>query len=68
MIGLSNLLPIPALDGGYPIAFLFEKKLGKKKFYSVISSIFQKWFFWLMVLNVVSLPYLGWLIWKGYIL
>jgi membrane-associated protease RseP (regulator of RpoE activity) len=68
MIGLSNLLPIPALDGGYPIAFLFEKKLGKKKFYSVISSIFEKWFFWLMVLNVVSLPYLGWLIWKGYVL
>lgn len=68
MIGLSNALPIPALDGSYPIAFLFEKKLGKKKFYSVVSSIFQKWFFWIMILNVASLPYLGWLIWKGYVL
>ena len=67
-IGLSNLLFIPCLDGFYPIIFLFEKRWGKKKTYRIWGSICKKWFFWLMVLNILSLPYLGWLIWTGAIL
>jgi len=67
-IGLSNGLPIPCLDGSFPIAFLFEKKLGKKRLYSILGSLFPKWFFWLMVLNVLSIPYLGYLLWTGQIL
>jgi Zn-dependent protease len=64
-IGLSNLLPIPALDGSFIFAFLLEKKLGKKKAYTVIASVFSKWLRWLLILNVLSIPYLGWLIWTG---
>ena len=67
-IGLSNLLILPCLDGFYPILFLFEKRWGKKKTYRVWGSICKKWFFWLMALNILSLPYLGWLIWTGAIL
>ena len=67
-IGLSNLIPAPALDGSMVIAFLFEKKISKKRLYPIIKSIFTKWFFWLMVINVLSLPYLGYLIWTGRIL
>ena len=67
-IGLSNALPIPALDGSYPIAFLFEKKYGKRKCYEKIQSLFGKWFKWIMILNILSLPYLVWIIYKGQIL
>jgi len=67
-IGLSNLIPLPALDGSMLFVFLFEKNIGKKKLYPIVKSIFSKWFFWLMVINILSLPYLGYLIWKGYIL
>jgi membrane-associated protease RseP (regulator of RpoE activity) len=69
VIGVSNALPfIPCLDGSFPIAFLFEKKIGKKKLYPIIKSIFGKWFFWLMLLNVLSIPYLIWMIYTGKIL
>lgn len=68
LIGGSNLLPCPALDGSFWIAFLFEKKLGKKKLYSILTSLFAKWFKWIMILNAISLPYLFWMIYKGYIL
>lgn len=62
LIGLSNALPIPALDGSYPIAFLFEKKYGKRKCYEKVKAIFAVWFKWIMVLNILSIPYLGWLL------
>lgn len=68
MIGLSNGLPIPALDGAYPIAFLFEKKYGKKKCYEKITKLFSAWFKWLMILNILSIPYLIWMIYTGQIL
>jgi membrane-associated protease RseP (regulator of RpoE activity) len=68
MIGLSNALPIPELDGSYPIAFLFEKKYGKRKCYEKITSLFGKWFKWIMILNLLSLPWLIWMMWKGVIL
>lgn len=65
LIGLSNGLPLPSLDGSFPIAFLFEKKLGKKKLYSILQSLFAKWFKWLMIINIISLPYMFWLIYTG---
>jgi membrane-associated protease RseP (regulator of RpoE activity) len=65
LIGLSNGLPLPSLDGSFPIAFLFEKKLGKKKLYLILQSLFAKWFKWIMIINVVSLPYIFWLIYTG---
>ncbi len=68
IIGLSNALPIPSLDGSYPFIFLFEKKWGKKKTYKIWGNICQKWLKWLIIINVLSIPYLGWLIWTGKIL
>lgn len=67
-IGLSNLLPIPSLDGSYPIIFLFEKLWGKKKTYERWTKINQSFFKWLMIINILSIPYLGWLIYTGQIL
>jgi membrane-associated protease RseP (regulator of RpoE activity) len=68
IIGLSNALPIPALDGSFWIAFLFEKKLGKKKCYEKIKQVFTSWFKWIMILNILSIPYLIYLISIGKIL
>ena len=68
IIGLSNLLPVPGLDGSYPIAFLFEKKWGKKKTYIILSAIFKKWMLWIMILNFMCIPYLIWMIISGQIL
>ena len=34
VLGISNALPIPALDGSYPLLFLLEFKMGKKKCYA----------------------------------
>lgn len=67
-IALTNALPIPCLDGSFWIMFLFENKIGKKKLYPIVKSIFSKWFKWIMVLNILSLPFLGYMIYKGYIL
>lgn len=60
-IGLSNLLPIPCLDGSYPLFFLLEFKLGKKRTYELMASIFRKWFIALMILNILTIPYIIWL-------
>jgi membrane-associated protease RseP (regulator of RpoE activity) len=62
ILGLSNALPIPALDGSYWIAFLFEKKYGKKRSYEKISNLFKIFFIWIMILNILSIPYLIWLV------
>lgn len=51
LIGLSNILPIPCLDGSFPFFVLLEKKMGKKKAYAFISVLFAKWFKYLMILN-----------------
>jgi len=67
-MGLSNSLPIPALDGSYWIIFLFEKCWGKRKTYRVWGNIVAQFFKWIMILNILTLPYLIWLIYKGKIL
>jgi membrane-associated protease RseP (regulator of RpoE activity) len=68
IIGLSNALPIPALDGSFWIAFLFEKRYGKKRCYEKVKRLFDGWFRWLMVLNILTLPYMIWLITQGLVL
>ena len=68
IIAISNLIPAPPLDGFYPIIFLFEKKWGKKKTYEIFSKICRKWFKWMMILNILSLPILTWMIYTKQIL
>jgi len=67
-IGLTNALPIPALDGSYPWFFLLEKKLGKKKTYLLMQKIFSAFFKWLMIINYLCIPLFIYWIWKGKIL
>jgi hypothetical protein len=68
-IGLSNVIIfIPGLDGSIPFILLFEKFWGKKKTVQVWKPICTKTIYWLLILNLLSMPWLGWLIYKGYIL
>jgi len=53
VLGISNLLPIPALDGSYPILVWLEKIYGKKKGYSIMQKMCQIGFILLMLLNVL---------------
>jgi membrane-associated protease RseP (regulator of RpoE activity) len=69
VIGVSNALPfIPCLDGSFPIIFLFEKFWGKRKTYKFWSKVNLFFFKWLMIFNILSIPYLIYLIWSKKIL
>jgi membrane-associated protease RseP (regulator of RpoE activity) len=68
LIGLTNLLPLPALDGSYPLFFLLEKKMGKKKAYELIQKIFDISFIIINILNILSIPLLIYYIYKGVII
>jgi membrane-associated protease RseP (regulator of RpoE activity) len=62
LLGICNALPIPALDGSYPIFILLEKIIGKKRAYPLIEKIFRFCFKIIMVLNILSIPYIVYLI------
>lgn len=53
ILGLSNALPIPALDGSYPLLVWLEKPYGKKKGYALMEKITKIGFRVLMFLNLV---------------
>jgi membrane-associated protease RseP (regulator of RpoE activity) len=67
-IGLSNALPIPCLDGFYPIIFSFEWLWGKDKTYKFWSVVCKKFFKVILILNILSIPYLVYLIIKGFVI
>lgn len=60
-LGVTNLLPIPSLDGSYPFLVLLEKKYGKKKGYTLMNHICRVGFIWLMILQIACIPYIIWL-------
>jgi membrane-associated protease RseP (regulator of RpoE activity) len=65
MVGLGNLLPLPGLDGSYPILILLEKIIPKEKAIPILNKII-KWFVRiLMILNIIILP---WFLIKGIVL
>jgi membrane-associated protease RseP (regulator of RpoE activity) len=64
-LGITNLLPIPALDGSYPFLVWLEKFYGKEKGYTIMSKICRIGFIILMTANIFYLPYLFYLLWKG---
>ena len=66
-LGITNALPIPALDGSYPILVWLEKIYGKKKGYAKMNKICSISFIILMALNVLCLPYLIYLMGIGVI-
>ena len=64
-LGVTNLIPFPALDGSYPFLFLLEKFMPKKRALH-ITSILVKWgFIILMTLNILFIPYMIKLLIKG---
>jgi regulator of sigma E protease len=64
-LGITNLLPLPALDGSYPILVWLEKFYGKEKGYKMMEKICRIGFIILMTINILYLPYLFYLLWKG---
>jgi membrane-associated protease RseP (regulator of RpoE activity) len=64
-LGISNLLPIPALDGSYPVLFLMEKIIPKKYSLQLIRYLVGWGFIILMTLNILCIPYLIYLIKTG---
>lgn len=64
-LGISNFLPIPALDGSYPFLVWLEKFMGKKKGYELMGKICRVGFIILMALNIACIPFLIKLIFMG---
>lgn len=64
-LGISNLLPFPALDGSYPFLFLIEKIIPKKYALELTRFLVTWGFIILMTLNIICLPYLVYMIRKG---
>jgi membrane-associated protease RseP (regulator of RpoE activity) len=62
VLGIGNLLPIPALDGSYPILVWLEKIYGKEKGYELMTNINRIGFIILMALNLACIPWLIYLI------
>jgi len=66
VLGISNLLPIPALDGGYIVYFpLFRKIYGVEKGLRVFRIVTNYSFIILMILNVLCIPFLLLQLMKG---
>lgn len=53
VLGLTNLIPFPALDGSYPFLFLLEKVFGKEKGLKIINKIAKYGFRFLMTLQII---------------
>jgi len=67
ILGLTNAVPFPALDGSYPILFLLENFMEKEKALKIISVMCKVGFAIIMVLNIVFLPLLLLMVFKGQI-
>jgi len=64
-LGVTNLLPVPCLDGSYPYLVWLEKFYGKEKGYKLMEKICRIGFIILMTINILYLPYVFYLLWKG---
>ena len=65
-LGITNLLPIPALDGFYIIGLPICLKIwGKKKGYEIFAIISKIGFILIITLNILCIPYLIQLIKRG---
>jgi len=65
VLGATNALPIPALDGSYPILVWLEKFYGKERGYELMSIICKVGFIFLMALQVACIPYIIYFIRAG---
>lgn len=58
ILGITNLLPIPALDGSYAFLFLMEKIIPKKYSLQLIRWLAHWGFIILTALNIACIPWL----------
>jgi len=58
LLGATNLLPFPSLDGSYPFLFLIEKIIPKKYSLQLIRNLVSWGFKFLMLLNILCIPIL----------
>ena len=65
MLGITNAIPFPALDGSYLILVWLEKIYGKEKGYFIMGIICKIGFIIIMMLNIIFLPILIMLIRNG---
>jgi len=57
LLGLSNLIPIPGIDGSYPFLFLLEKVFGKKEGIKVMQRAVDVGMFFINMLNIGCVYY-----------
>lgn len=65
LLGATNAIPFPALDGSYPILVWLEKIYGKEKGYKLMTLLCKYGFIFLMILQIACVPYLIILIKRG---
>jgi membrane-associated protease RseP (regulator of RpoE activity) len=65
LLGLTNAIPFPALDGSYPILVWLEKFMGKEKGYKLMEKINRIGFAILMALQILCIPYIIYIIKNG---
>ena len=58
LLGITNAIPFPALDGSYPILVWLEKFMGKEKGYQMMSLICRFGFIFLIILQIACIPLL----------
>jgi len=65
LLGITNAIPFPALDGSYPILVWLEKFMGKEKGYQIMGLICRIGFAILMALQIACIPWIIYLIKEG---
>jgi membrane-associated protease RseP (regulator of RpoE activity) len=65
LLGLTNAIPFPALDGSYPILVWLEKFMGREKGYKIMGIICRIGFVILMTLQIACIPYIIYVVRNG---
>jgi membrane-associated protease RseP (regulator of RpoE activity) len=65
LLGATNAVPFPALDGSYPILVWLEKFYGKEKGYKLMALICRIGFIFLIALQIACIPWIIYLIKNG---
>lgn len=58
LLGISNALPLPALDGAYPWLVLLEKPFGKKRGYELMAKINHVGLIVMHILNIICISFI----------
>jgi membrane-associated protease RseP (regulator of RpoE activity) len=65
LLGATNTIPFPALDGSYPILVWLEKFYGKEKGCKLMEKINRIGFIILMALQIACIPYIIYIVKNG---